>query len=177
VASEDCGLKNGAIIMSAFAALWWVVAIRSSGNGSALLYCVPMIVTALIVGVAWRLKEAEIPPEESKRIGRLVGGASAVEGVLIGLSFAFLTHEQVKDFGASLVAIIVGLHFLPLAHWLPAKLYYGSAAVLVVLGVAALGIGSADLRILVVSIGAACALWLTSAIRLSSAVRIAAQER
>ena len=60
-------------------------------------------------------------------------------------------------------AIIVGLHFVPLARWLPARLYYATAALLTAAGVAGFFIADVKPRVVIVSIGAASVLWLTCA--------------
>jgi energy-converting hydrogenase Eha subunit E len=65
---------------------------------------------------------------------------------------------------APVVAIIVGLHFLPLARWLPGPIYYLTGALLVVVGLAGAAVQEPTVRILTVCIGAAGVLWLSCAI-------------
>ena len=64
----------------------------------------------------------------------------------------------------AVVAIIVGLHFAPLAHWLPAPIYYVTGALLVVVGLVGTAIQEPTARILTVCFGAAVALWLSCAL-------------
>lgn len=155
---------SGAMIMGIFAAIWWVVGIRASGHGSALMYGVALFITGAIITAALRLGAGIASPEEHARRGRLVGIASGVEGVLILVAVNVLANIGKRDFSAPVVAIIVGLHFLPLARWLPARFYYVTSALLVGCGIAGFSVADADRRLLTVSIGAACALWLTCAV-------------
>ena len=156
----------GAMIMAVFAAIWWVVGIRASAHGSVLMYSIPLFITGAIITAALRRGPGTVPlsSEEDSRRGRLVGIASGVEGVLIFVAVNVLANIGKRDFFAPIVAVIVGLHFLPLARWLPARFYYVTSALLVGLGIAGVSIADADRRLLTVSIGAACVLWLTCAV-------------
>ena len=71
---------------------------------------------------------------------------------------------QETGFSVSVQAIIVGLHFILLARWLPARFYYVTAALLVGLGTTGFAIGSFDLHVRFVCLGAACTLWLSYAL-------------
>jgi hypothetical protein len=153
--------------MSVFAAIWWLVGVRASGYGSPpLTYGIPLVVTGLIVIAALRGRDRleQVSPEEDARRGRVVGIASGGEGVAILVAVNVLAYAGRSDYAAPVIAIIVGLHFVPLAKWLPARLYYGTCALLVVLGICGFLIRRPDLRLLIVSIGAACILWITCVI-------------
>lgn len=153
--------------MSVFAVLWWVWGISASGNASVLLYCIPLIISAgIIIAASRHQPDVTMPAEGQMRVGRLVGIASGLEGLLIGTAFLVLANTGGMDFAAPVVAIIVGLHFIALARWFPARLYYATSALLIAVGIAGFWIRSADQRILYVCIGAACVLWLTCAVLL-----------
>ena len=155
--------------MGVFAAIWWVVGVRASGYASPLVYGVPLVVTGLIVVAALRSRDRfeQVSSEEKARRDRLVGIASGIEGLAILVAVNALAKIGRSDYAAPVIAIIVGLHFVPLAQWLPARLYYATASLLVLLGVCGFAIQRPDQRLLIVSIGAACILWLTCAIVLS----------
>ena len=154
-------MRIAAIVTSFFATICWTVGIRAS-HASLLLYAVPLLVSAVIIGAAFR-RERNIAhsPADGRRIGRVVGIASAFEGIAILAAFIFLPGMQDDGFAVSVQAIIVGLHFIPLARWLPARPYYGTAAVLITLGVTGFAIGNTDVHVQYVCLGAACTLWLS----------------
>jgi hypothetical protein len=156
---------EGAMIMSMFAAVWWAVGIGASGHGSVPMYAIPVLVTVAIIAAASRRRADTTPvsPEEHARRGRLFGVASGVEGLLIFVAVNVLANLKKLDFAAPVIAMIVGLHFVPLARGLPARSYYVTSALLVALGVAGLSVPGANQRLLAVSVGAACVLWLTCA--------------
>jgi hypothetical protein len=155
--------STGAIIMGVFAAIWCLVGIRAAGYRSPLIYAIPLVVTGLIAVIALRGRDRSerVPPEEHARRGRLVGIASGIEGLAIPVAVTVLANLGLSDYAAPVIAIIVGLHFLPLARWLPARLYYGTSALLTVLGICGFAIQPPDRRLRIVSIGAACVLWVT----------------
>jgi len=155
----------GAVIMSFFATIWWLVGVKVSGHGSLAMYAIPVTVTAGMVLLAWRRwgDPSSSSAAERGRQGRLVGIASGIEGLAIFLAVNVLENVERRDLAAPVIAVIVGLHFLPLARWLPARPYYLTGAVLVALGLAGLGVSDPATRLLSVSIAAACVLWITSA--------------
>ena len=154
---------TGAAIMGAFGAVWWTIGVSTNGRAAVPLYGVGLVIAAAIIVTAWRRgsRSRSQSPGEARRQGRLVGVASAVEGVLIFLAVNVLVNIKRPDLIAPVGAIIVGLHFLPLARWLPARLYYATAALLTLCGVAGFFVADAKARIVLVSLGAASVLWLT----------------
>ena len=154
---------TGPIIMSTFAAIWWVVGVRGSSAPLAVAYGFPVLVAAAIVGLALGCAHDDAASaDEQARRGRLVGIASATEGIAIFLAVNVLINMGWRDFIAPVIAIIVGLHFLPLARALPARLYYVTCALMVSVGLAGFMIAAAQQRLVIVTIGAAVVLWLTS---------------
>lgn len=149
--------------MGAFGVIWWVVGFRASGQPTLLTYGVPLAVAVAIIAACLRGDGAEPEADsESKRRNRLVGIASAAEGVAIFIVVNVLVNVGWNDEVAPAIALIVGLHFLPLARWLPARPYYVTAATLIALGLAGVLIQSPGRRLALVSAGAACILWMTS---------------
>lgn len=149
-----------AIFISVIAAYWWTVGIWAS-NASPSLYCVPVIVSALIIVAAFGRERPMAVPSGGRRIGLVFGIATGLEGVAILAAFVFLPAMRATDFSASVQAIIVGLHFILLARLIPARLYYLTGALLVVLGATGFAIGNADLHIQYVCLGGACTFWLS----------------
>ncbi len=127
---------TGAAIMSVFAAVWWIAGARTSGHGSRLMTLVPLFVTGAILGVAVRrMRQPDrTSPAEHSRQGRLVGWASAAEGVAILVTVNVLANVGQQAWAVPSIAIIVGLHFFPLA-----RIVVGDAA--------AISASSADVRL------------------------------
>lgn len=75
--------------------------------------------------------------EDARRIGRLVGWASFAEGVAIFGGVQVVVRMGRPDLIVCLVAAVAGLHFLPLARWMPMPRYYLTGLALV----AAAGLG------------------------------------
>jgi hypothetical protein len=157
--------KSGAIfVMSAFAAIWWMIGAAQSGRGSPMMYAVGIAISSLMVALGWRRGGPPVAREERKRRGRIVGIASAVEGAAIFAAVTVLVNLGRRDLIAPAVAMIVGLHFLPLARWLPAPIYYLAAVLLVAVGMAGVLVQDLPARILTVGIGAAAVLWSSCAV-------------
>ena len=164
---------SGAVIMSVFAAVWWITGGTAAGYGSVRMDAIPVAVTVGVIVLArrWQAEDFSSAAERARR-GRLVGIASGIEGLAIFLAINVLANVGKRDFAVPVIAIIVGLHFFPQARWLPARLYYLTGTFLVALGLAGLRLSDTAVRLLTVSIGAACVLWLTSvAVLLASATR------
>jgi len=157
---------GGAVtVMSTFAAIWWVVGTAMAGRGSLLMYVVGLATSAVLIALGWhRAGQTTDAPDARRHRGRVVGIASAVEGVAILVAVNVLANTGRQDLIAPVVAIIVGLHFLPLARFLPAPIYYLTGALLVVVGLAGTAVDDPTSRILTVCIGAATILWLSCAI-------------
>ena len=119
-------MRVGSIIMSFFAVIWWLAGTLNSSWSPIILFGIPaaVLVFLFIIGKKGSNFPFERSEEEGRRIGRLVGITSGVEGILIFLAVNILDNIGKSELLAAVVAIIVGLHFFPLARWIPAKLYY-----------------------------------------------------
>ena len=156
---------TGAIIMSIFGAIWWIVGARATGRVSTTFYAIPAVITLALLVAALRTPASEeiVDAAEHSRRGRLVGIWSGVEGVLILLAVNVLNNIGKADYVPTAIAAIVGLHFIPLARGLPARRYYVTALMFVAVSAASVWIPEADERLWLVSAASACLLWLTSA--------------
>lgn len=148
--------------MCVFAAVWWVIGL-SAGGAAPALYSVAVIISAALIVVALRRPGEAASRIDRKHIGRVVGIASTIEGLLILLAAIVLANLDASDLLIPIIAIIVGAHFIPLARWLPAPLYYWTGAVLIALGAIGIWLPAAQ-RGIAVGVGAACILWVTTLI-------------
>ncbi len=98
---------------------------------------------------------------DDTRIGKIMMWSSMAEGMGIFLLINVFSNIGLADRVLPGVSVIVGLHFLPMAYYVPFRPFYMLAAAL--LGVAALGFTlTATLGALVVGLGSAVALWVAS---------------
>jgi hypothetical protein len=113
----------------------------------------------MILAAGRRFPEASA--EKARRVRRLVGLAILFEAVVIFVGGQGLVQIGRPDLIVCLVALAVGLHFFPLARWLPAPTYYLSGLALLIDAGAGLAVPAAY-RITFVAGSAAAILWLTA---------------
>jgi len=153
-------------ILSFFALVWLSAGLATGGQWAPL----PMLAAAGIsASLVWSALRADrlhqtpaLPAAERKRINRLVTWASAAEGIAIFVTVNVLINLGLAAYQLCAVAIIVGLHFIPLSRIPRAGLYNVTAACMVALGLLGCVLPAA-VRPLVVGVGAACICWLTAA--------------
>lgn len=159
-------MRIGVIVLSVFAAIWCIAGFALAGTGSALSYVLVLLITAAIIVASARRPMGSGGDAAGRRIGRLVGLASAGEGIAIVIAVIVLQSLHAPDDIMPVIAIIVGVHFFALGWSMPMRLYYATGALLVALGVVGIFVGDAT-RPLVVGVGAACILWLTAVVLLN----------
>lgn len=148
-------------ILAFFAALWSCLGIWAGGHGSLPAYAAPVAFSIALVFWATRRPDgSKLAPSERSRIGKVVAIASAAEGVAIGVAVFVLANVGYGDFTVDAIAVIVGLHFIPLAHYLERPLYYGTAAMMTAAGLGGIWL-AADTRAVFVCMMSACILWST----------------
>ena len=84
------------------------------------------------------------------------------EGLLIWLCVMLLQHLGLSVWIPIAVALIVGVHFLPLAHVFEVPLYYWTGALSTLGVIACLLIPDMDKRVLSAALGMAAVLWATA---------------
>jgi hypothetical protein len=155
------------VFMAGFAAAWWVAGVVGGHQFIGLTAIGPLISAVMILVARTRLKgEAPLDAAERKHRSRTVGWAAGLEAVAIVVAVNLLNRNNLGAYLFPAIAVIVGLHFLPLAKLLPVKIYYLSAALLVAVGVAGLAVNAAD-RPFVVGVSSAIVLWVTCLGRLA----------
>jgi hypothetical protein len=159
---------------------YWVVAVFATGWASAGLLAVgysrlTCLLPALISGaiLLWAYSLPSTGGELGSHTRKVLARWSLVEGLAIVLAVNLLHRMHHPDATFSVVAAIVGLHFLPLARNIPVRLYYLTAAGLVLTGAAGMLVPTGE-RPLFVGLGAAAVLWATAVYRLTEAHRLVA---
>ena len=116
-------MKTGVIILSVFAAVWAIAGLISI-DADWWLWLLPVAISVALASWYWRLVLPAEDPVEGKRIGRLVGFWSAIQGVAIFVAANVVTWLGQPTMIGPAICCIVGLHFLPLARGMPRPLYY-----------------------------------------------------
>jgi hypothetical protein len=92
--------------------------------------------------------------------------ASAFEGTAIGVGINILNNMGVADQYLPLIALIVGVHFLPFARYIPDWRYYLLSLSLMAIGIAGALVPSPDIRAWFVGLSSALVLWAASIVAL-----------
>ena len=99
----------------------------------------------------------------SREKGRRFGWISAIEGSAIFLTIVFLNVAHLPQYIAPVIAIIVGLHFFPLASLFGRSVYYATGLLGCAIGITGLVISDPTLRTTFVGLSFGSLLWLTVA--------------
>lgn len=156
--------RSGIIILNIFAALWAVLALATAQQPWWELAFPPLLSLGLINWAFMRTQGDAAPdPAARKRTVRIVSIASAVEGLLIFAAVNVLHLIHRTDLTIAAVAIIVGIHFWPLALGLKVPLYWTTGLLLVLVGIGcAIGIPAGPLRDVAIAFASALILWLSA---------------
>jgi hypothetical protein len=154
-------MRSAVWVLCIFAALWGVAAVMVAQvpNAWVLLPC--LISVALIV-VSGRVHLPERTGADAARAKKVLAWAFGIELVAIFVAANLLGHFGAQSYVLAATAAIVGLHFVPLAIGLPARVYYATGGLLVVAAAAGVMLPE-PLRDLSISIAAALILWGTVA--------------
>src|SRR5690348_7549538 len=177
------GMAIGASTMVFFGAIWLLVGaylgrpLRQWARGALIVTgLVLMAATGLAASRALRLSHTAPPltTEESavgQQIGHRFGWITGLEGGAIFLAVVVLKALHRPTAILPIVAIIVGLHFIPLAGLFGAPLYYATGAIGCIVGVIGLLIGDPRLRASFVGLSVGILLWVTACVVLLQEVR------
>ena len=164
--------STGASFMAIFGAIWAAVGAPAVGGapGTALLLLF-WAVAAALCACALRLRRSarglpgEYSPQTRAHRGRIVRRFNLVfglQGVAVALSVFLLVRYGLGTLVPVVVAIIVGLHFFPLAALYGVRAYHATGAALCVVGLAAFPLAPSA-RLPVVGLACAAVLHATAA--------------
>lgn len=162
--------RRGTLVLSVFAVIWaFAGASGLASSGAALaveIVAVPL--TAVAIVLAYRKGAAPSPrlvnlPENW---ARAVGIVNAVEVAAIFAVIAASNASGHPEFIPAVIALVVGLHFFPLARFYDQWQYKGTAVLLGAVAIAgfaliAAGLSSESVRA-VVGLGSAAVLWVSA---------------
>ena len=106
---------------------------------------------------------------QGRRAGVWFGIIFTLEGVFIAIAAIVLANHSLALWIPVAAALIVGLHFLPLAHLFRVPLYYATGILSIAAAAASFAVQDDRARILTVSLAMASILWLTSTVVLLQA--------
>ena len=169
------GVIAGAAILTLFGAVWCILALAlwpahpSWSIPAGVMIAIVLIALCLQRLIAWRkIPSADDPiaAAKGKRAGMWFGIIFTAEGLLIWLTAMLLNHFGLGDWIPLAAAVIIGLHFLPLARLFEVPLYYWTGALSVLGMIVCCFIPDAAVRTLYASLIMAAILWLTAALLL-----------
>ncbi|MEW1691080.1 hypothetical protein ACIQOF_37640 [Streptomyces sp. NPDC091265] len=162
--------RRGTLVLSVFAVIWaFAGASGLASSGAALaveIIAVPL--TAVAIVLAYRKGAAPSPRMASlpENWARAVGIVNVVEVAAVFAVIAASNAAGRPEFIPPAIALVVGLHFFPLARFYDQWQYRGTAVLLSVLAVVgfvliAAGLSSESVRA-VVGLGSAVTLWASA---------------
>jgi hypothetical protein len=150
------------LVLDFFAFIWAGTAVVSAALPPWVL-AVPAALSAGLAVAAWR-RGSHLPPRspaEARRVRKITVLATLGEGLAILVAVNGLTAAGHLDDLAPAVALIVGLHFVPMGWLLPSPIYRATAAALIVGSLASFALPAGD-RNVVVCCASAVILWGTA---------------
>jgi MFS family permease len=168
------GRAIGALVMTAFGAIWMI----SGATALSLLNWEIWLIVAILTGLlcvaallelqaARRIPTTPATASQSKSIQtrrRRFGIVLAFEWVPIFLVAFVLGRIGHPDFILPAIAVIVGLHFIPLARLFNCPLYYWTGISFVLVAIGSFAIDPLAIRQAITCLGCGLALWLTTAV-------------
>jgi len=146
------GLASAGFIMAFFGVAWWgwgVGGIEGVFFGeTAVFFSMLALATIILVsgGILLIRAASRLPRDtspagkargaaEGKRYGRIFGVVFGLEIVIIALGSVLLSVFHHPEFLLPFVALVVGVHFFPLAPLFNVRMYYVTGVLLVLVGV------------------------------------------
>ncbi|MFD5873569.1 hypothetical protein [Streptomyces sp. NPDC060322] len=162
--------RRGTVVLSVFALVWAFAGASGLASGSAALAVeiIAVPVTALAVFLAYRKGAAPSPRmvDLPRNWARSVGIVNVVELAAIFAVIAASNASGRPSFIPPAIALVVGLHFIPLARLYDQWQYKGTAALLsaaAVVGFALVAAGLSDGSVrAVVGLASAVTLWASA---------------
>jgi hypothetical protein len=172
------GMAIGAAILTLFGLAWALGALlnwpdRPTWSIVLALWITASLIAASVFRVICPGGSPSADPARAAAQGRRGGMwfviIFALEGVFIAIAAIVLAGHNLALWIPVAAALIVGLHFLPLAHLFRVPLYYATGILSIAAAAASFAIQDDRTRILIVSLAMAAILWFTSTVVLLQA--------
>jgi len=129
---------RGAVIMSFFGAIFFALTLAWQWQISGVTLAFPFIVFALIASAGlYAIRHGADGGGLSRKVRKAILWSSTAEGIGIFVAVNVLTNLHRPELRLPATALIVGLHFLPIAAAAATRRFYILGAVLI--GIAAVG--------------------------------------
>lgn len=164
------GIFFGGIILTIFGGFWSMIALSFLQPRP--VWGIPAASAVTLALLAWGIQrlwstrgikstDDPVAAAKGKRDGMWFGIIFGIEGALIGLSCALLGSHGLSAWIPFAIAVIVALHFLPLAKLFEVPVYYWLGALSTLGVLACLLIGDITMRSIYIGFLMAAVLWLT----------------
>jgi hypothetical protein len=169
------GRAIGAIFMAGFGALWMVIGLRflqRLGWRSGLF--VLLITAALVLAALRDIQRANTLPSamssytsaQAASMNHKFNVIFAAELIAIAVVVILFNLLRRPAFILPVIAVIVGVHFFPLARLFNAPLFYSTGAAMVLTALFALTMREVPRRQAAIGVGCGLVLWITSLVLL-----------
>ena len=152
------GVRIALLVLTIFATLWAWAAVWLSGAARSLIL-LPIALSIALLLTGWR--GSGMFPARGPHVGKVVVLWSTIEILALVVTANALEYVHRADLMLPAAAIIVGLHFFPLARGIPARLYFATGGGLLLAGIVGLVVPPNE-RAAVVGFSAALVLWATA---------------
>jgi hypothetical protein len=168
------GAALGVLFLTYFGEYWVFVSMTNWPKAPVWVYTISSLpVIALTYFAVMRLIRAEKLPVtaaevqsagDGKRPGRLFGIIFTIEFILIYSAVIILNKMEKPLLVPIAIALIVGLHFFPLAGLFHNRVYYVSGGLFIIFSITALLIEDKMAGLVMLGIASAIVLWVSAAI-------------
>jgi hypothetical protein len=138
-------IPPGVIVLTLFGLAWWLVgASAAHGTAKSVLITLGPVAAAGILAAGWRRAPRSSAGPAWGEVRRRFNLINATQWVAIIVAIGAADIAGVPSWIPALIAIIVGIHFLPLATLFDLPAYRVTAGLLIAIGAAGLTLGIAD---------------------------------
>jgi hypothetical protein len=174
-AAVAAGRATGAMVVSGFGTLWMVAGLSLMHRLNAATLSATLIVGSMLgLTAGWLLKRtpkrADGPEarKQQQQIGRRFGLINGIQWTACAIAVILLNVFRQTDYIAPVIAIIVGLHFFPLASLFHNRTHYVKGTAMVLWAAGSMLILRGGQVSSVVAIGAGTILLLSAVYEISS---------
>ncbi len=151
----------GAVVMGFFGAVFCVFGLGPIIGYTNPILILPIVIFGSIVAIVMALARKGTANLRTARAGKAIMWSTIGEGIGIFIALNLCINFGHADLILPAIAIVVGIHFLPLAYAIPFRAFYALAAALIVAAIVGFLLhqptGSA-----IAGVASAAALWTAS---------------